>query len=636
MHFDSGKFGAIVVVLSIVLTIVIGYCSDVTKVEVEKTDYDYITDITGLFETEQVPEYIDYNPNSNYVGYTGPVVYEVSNQPNNYRFESAPGTTDTDGDLLYYNEIRAIPTEMSPMSAVYLNYTGSSYSLTSQFSSGTGGTYNVYTFVNTNVPSVTTLKEIIDNAEINLSGYRTLEIDFSFTNVNYPVFAFPSFSSFVVQDAGGIKIWTANATDNNIVDRMVIDVTTLSVRAYRGSVEVWTGIANTIPVVYSYQANNYTGSQTSDNVPITLDMDFALTTPPVYSYADPTSGVTYDRDRAYLGSVIWNNGYVTESIRMLVGRNPNTSGEWSVGYFGFEGLGSFGILNSISFRIAWNPNGELVIGIGEGLSLGKWQGAIIDFNYITGKLVITPTGTIRDYTEVPTIQGDSYIYQETWEENNGTDYHGTRMYYTGTDSNKLRWGVQNTRVDLNTYDVVMNDPSINIQDYWPDLDYYRLNFYSYALVGDSVTFNGVTYPIGDGQTITVTDVNGKTYTDVLSNIYVTVNGEDGTKRTSLTFVDSRTTIDLGETVSEVVSYSGLWYFTTALYDAETVLVSEYEWNLDGDWSATSGQVLTIFLGLCVGGILIGRVFFKDSLGGWDYLVIGIAIVIAFAIAEVFV
>lgn len=632
MHFDSGKFGAIVVVLSIVLTIVIGYCSDVTKVEVEKTDYDYITDITGLFETEQVPEYIDYNPNSNYVGYTGPVVYDTTNQPNNYRFVVQEGTTTNTSITVNSSSSYTVTSNFlqgDVGTGVDINYTGSQFDLGSAVVGLNNLSYNCVV----NQSKITSLGYVLDSIA-NFNTYATVDVDLTYST--QPVFLMVKpFSFYNIERGDGLTQYVYHTTlnDSEIPTRLSINVVTEVVTAYKGDSQIWTGVADNVQVIYGYssrQSGSFAPSSPS------LTMDFSLTTSPVYGYADPTSGVTYDSDLSSQGSVIWNNGYVTESIRVLVGRNPNTSGEWSVGYFGFDAKISFGLLNNMSFRIAWNPNGELVIGTGEGLSLGKWQGAIIDFNYITGKLVITPTGTIRDYTEVPTIQGDPYIYQETWEENNGTTYENTRMYYSGTDSNKLRWGVQNTRVNLNTYGVVMNDPSIDIHDYWPDLDYYRLNFYSYALVGDSITINGVTYPIGDGQTITVTDVDGKTYTDVLSNIYVTVNGEDGTKRTSLTFVDSRTTVDLGETVSEVVSYSGLWYFTTALYDAETVLVSEYEWNLDGDWSATSGQVLAIFLGLCVGGILIGRVFFKDSLGGWDYLVIGIAIVIAFAIAEVFV
>lgn len=629
MHFDSGKFGAIVVVLSIVLTIVIGYCSDVTKVEVEKTDYDYITDITGLFETEQVPEYIDYNPNSNYVGYTGPVVYDTTSQPNNYRFIVQEGTTTNtsitvNSSSSYTNVSNFLPSDVG--TTAYINYTGSLFNLGPAVVGLNNLTYNV----GINQSKITSLGYVLDSIA-DFNTYATVDVNLYYST--QPVFLMVKpFSFYDIERGDGQTQYVYHTTlnDSEIPTRLSINVVTEVVTAYKGDSQIWTGIADNVQVIYGYSSRE--GGSFAPSSP-SVTMDFSLTTSPTYGYADPTSGVTYDSTQT--GAINWSNGYINESIRVLIGRNPNTSGVWSSGEFNFFDVVSLLDYANTNFEISWNPSGELLIGTGTTTNLGKWQGAIVDFNYITGKLVVTPTGTIRDYMEVPSIQGDPYTYQESWEGVEG-DSLIRSMSYIKSDTNDVRWGVQNTRVNLNTYNVVMNNPSIDIHDYWPNLDYYRLNFYSYALVGDSITINGVTYPIGDGQTITVTDVDGKTYTDVLSNIYVTVNGEDGTKRTSLTFVDSNTTIDLGETVSEVVSYSGLWYFTTALYDAETVLVSEYEWNLDGDWSATSGQVLAIFLGLCVGGILIGRVFFKDSLGGWDYLVIGIAIVIAFAIAEVFV
>ena len=37
--------------------------------EVPYTDYNYVTDLDGLFETTKAPEYIEYNPSSNYTGY---------------------------------------------------------------------------------------------------------------------------------------------------------------------------------------------------------------------------------------------------------------------------------------------------------------------------------------------------------------------------------------------------------------------------------------------------------------------------------------------------------------------------------------------------------------------------------------
>lgn len=636
MHFDTGKFGAVVIVLALIGTIVLGYCTDVTKVEGVRTDYDYITDITGLFETEQVPEYIEYNPNSNYVGYTGPVVYDVSSQPNNYRYEIAPGDTSTDMDRLYYNEYRRIPTEFPNNSTVVLNYSGSSYSLSPQFVIGGTG-YNVLTVVQNNVPSVTTLSEILYNSEIAVSSYGMIEVDFTFENVNYPVFAFPSFSSFTLVDMGGTSFYTANATDNNIVDRMVIDVRNLSTIAYRGDTEIWRGIATSIPVVYSYQANNYLGSNTNNHVPITLRMDFTLTTLPTYGYADPTGGV---RLAGGYDTVVWNNGYSVEEVTIYLGQYdyPRQS---AVNILFYPTGNSFNQNLWVSFSnvLEIRVYDHQIDGVST-YTFGKWQGVEITYNRSTGIITATPTGTISDYTVGSSVKGTETQITRGWSSSETAPTDSSITFRTGSNVPSPYIGVYRTIVDLNSYNVVMNNPTINIKDYWPNLDDYRLNFYSFALVGESVTINGVQYPIGDGQTITVTESvaegeTAETYTKTLSNIYVSTDTVDGVRHTYLTFVDDRLTVDLGETVTEVVSFSGLWYFTTALYDAEQVSYSEYEWNLDGKFGLSYDVVFLIFIGLCIVGIVLGKVFLSDSMHFLDYVLIIGAIVIAYACMEVF-
>lgn len=636
MHFDTGKFGAVVIVLALIGTIVLGYCTDVTKVEGVRTDYDYITDITGLFETEQVPEYIEYNPNSNYVGYTGPVIYKTSSQPNNYRYEIAPGDTSTDMDRLYYNEYRRIPTEFPNNSTVVLNYSGSSYSLSPQFVIGGTG-YNVLTVVQNNVPSVTTLSEILYNSEIAVSSYGMIEVDFTFENVNYPVFAFPSFSSFTLVDMGGTSFYTANATDNNIVDRMVIDVRNLSTIAYRGDTEVWRGIATSIPVVYSYQANNYLGSNTGNHVPITLRMDFTLTTLPTYGYADPTGGV---RLAGGYDTVVWNNGYSVEEVTIYLGQYdyPRQS---AVNILFYPTGNSFNQNLWVSFSnvLEIRVYDHQIDGVST-YTFGKWQGVEITYNRSTGIITATPTGTISDYTVGSTVKGTETQITRGWSSSETAPTDSSITFRTGSNVPSPYIGVYRTIVDLNSYNVVMNNPTINIKDYWPNLDDYRLNFYSFALVGESVTINGVEYPVGEGQTITVTESvaegeTAETYTKTLSNIYVSTDTVDGVRHTYLTFVDDGLTVDLGETVTEVVSFSGLWYFTTALYDAEQVPYSEYEWNLDGKFGLSYDVVFLIFIVLCVAGIILGRVFLPDSMHFLDYVLIIGAIVIAFACMEVF-
>lgn len=633
MHFDTGKFGAVVIVLALIGTIVLGYCTDVTKVEGVRTDYDYITDITGLFETEQVPEYIEYNPNSNYVGYTGPVVYDVSNQPNNYRFVQEEGTTieyplTVNSSSNYPQNSGFLPSDVG--TTAYINYTGSQFNLGSATSGLNGLSYNVGVILN----DVTTLDHIIDTVP-NFATYSTVNVDLSYSVA--PVFIMKkAFSFYDVQRGDGQTqyIYHTTVSDSEIPTRLSINVSTEVVTAYRGDTQIWTSVADGVKVIYGYSAR--TGG-TFSPASSSVAMDFDLTTSPTYGYADPTGGV---RLAGGYDTVVWNNGYSVEEVTIYLGQfdYPRQS---AVNILFYPTGNSFNQNLWVSFSnvLEIRVYDHKIDGV-TNYTFGKWQGVEITYNRSTGIITATPTGTISDYTVGSSVKGTETQITSGWSVSETAPTDSSITFRTGSNVPSPYIGVYRTIVDLNSYNVVMNNPTINIKDYWPNLDDYRLNFYSFALIGESITINGVQYPVGDGQTITVTESvaegeTAKTYTQVLSNIYVSTDTVDGVRRTYLTFVDDRLTVDLGETVTEVVSFSGLWYFTTALYDAEQVSYSEYEWNLDGKFGLSYDVVFLIFIGLCVAGIILGRTFLPDSMHFLDYVLIIGAIVIAYACMEVF-
>ena len=98
--------GVVVLMLAIVCTLGVAWVMSMDVNEVEVTKYASLVDITDQFETEKSPEYITYNPSSNYTGYYTDdsiigtdkyfdgVEYSTSN-PNNYRLNLAPTASDT-------------------------------------------------------------------------------------------------------------------------------------------------------------------------------------------------------------------------------------------------------------------------------------------------------------------------------------------------------------------------------------------------------------------------------------------------------------------------------------------------------------------------------------------------------------
>ena len=93
MRFNGGYLGACIIVLSILLGIAGGLMLNVNETSVSSTKYDYVTDITGLFDTSQEPQYIDYEPATNYTGYTNTT---AGADPSGITYTHTSDVTDVD------------------------------------------------------------------------------------------------------------------------------------------------------------------------------------------------------------------------------------------------------------------------------------------------------------------------------------------------------------------------------------------------------------------------------------------------------------------------------------------------------------------------------------------------------------
>lgn len=102
MRFNNGYLGACIIVLGVIATIVVSYALSVEVTNEEVTDYSYVADLNGLFESEQAPAFTEYNPSTNYTGYYtqdsvvgnnkyfAGVYFTKSAQPNAFRVNLQP------------------------------------------------------------------------------------------------------------------------------------------------------------------------------------------------------------------------------------------------------------------------------------------------------------------------------------------------------------------------------------------------------------------------------------------------------------------------------------------------------------------------------------------------------------------
>ena len=274
-------------------------------------------------------------------------------------------------------------------------------------------------------------------------------------------------------------------------------------------------------------------------------------------------------------------------------------------------------------------------------NLGNWPSFQVTIDSENGKVVVCPVRSIDNFTSFTLYENQSLTVFD-FSIIKDTAIYVIKHSDIGNGINQTKFSVVSTDVFLDTYGAVMNNPSINIYDYFPQYDKVRLNFYSFALYGTSITINGTTYPL-DGAYVTVqyvNDLNGdhylpsyfpeqavKTKKLELTNIYVTWDGS----RVSLTFVNDRFTIDLGAYTEyqEIVSFQGLWYFSSMVYEPYSATEKQL-----GDWKdlpeVDKNTMLLIFLGFL---LLIGAfayIHVRRSDGGYvDLIIIGCAALVAF-------
>lgn len=369
------------------------------------------------------------------------------------------------------------------------------------------------------------------------------------------------------------------------------------------------------------------------NTSLSLSYTSTVTTANQYDYMIPNQGVT-----AYGDTVVWNNdtgstNYDNYRVDILVGF-PIVNGIYNKDFDNNNHIFRLGIIGASpnydviqissspqGFKYIYKSNSGLVYASG---TIGKFDSVLISLirggeDNITAELYGVTTFTDYFNISYPTEPNKVLTLDKASNLN--------ELYFY-TDSNAisgLNWSVYNTNLFMDTYGAVLVDPSIDLADYWADMSSYRYAFQSFAIYGDSVTINNVTYPIEDEQ---ITIDNKKYHFD---NLYLSFS-EQG--KTSITFRDVNRTVDLGDTVDKVVSFGGTWYFTTGLYEGVQSIQSVYNWDIS-DPLANLDMVTMVLFTLGVMAVLcLLFVITKTSFSLMDKLVIAFGALLLFIILGV--
>lgn len=579
MKFKAGYLGLCVVVLALIGSAVSGFVLNVDRVERTTTGYNYITDITGLFDFTDDPQYIEYDPASNYTGYTATVVnsvptgisYELSTVANNYRIITSTGATvagpsgTIDNNASYPLPSRWVDTYQVANVAIRPQSTGTHAAISSELT----------------MTKAVTLYDWTVAAFGDLSQYDKIDVALTMPTAAYPV-------SYVFFNNVNSTLLQVSANQWTTITISASDLTFKAVTAndteYSGSLYdfvMYYGASTQKTLMWSPNDSYYI----TDNTELTASWTSTVTYAPTYAYMIPDAGVTLEKNPlgGYFGT-IWDNdsGTAYDNVVVNVLVKLDSAGRLTV-----SGMGA-------AFTVSMSEYGD-------------FPAVMITWDVLRGVAEVRPVVdfiNFNDYSVADTIIDTATI----------TGQFIDNITFESVDNFvPLRWSVAGTTIKMDAQGVVMVNPSINLADYWPNMASYRFYIQSVALHGESVTINGVTYPIGDNESITINGV-----TERFRNVYVSYDLENNV---SITFASNKRTVELGPAVDRTLSFDGAWYFNMGLYEGVSTTTSEYVWAGAFD---SPDAIIILGLGLLlVLWVAVNRMGYSFKL--LDKLVIAVAV-----------
>lgn len=315
-------------------------------------------------------------------------------------------------------------------------------------------------------------------------------------------------------------------------------------------------------------------------------------------YLDVTKGIRIDQNN--VSDTTWNNEYENGNIQLLFRAED-------VGSVYHNELEVSGNTISVDYD---DSRFYVTLNNGDAVDIGTWRSIILDINLKNGDLSAIPVRTFNSYTNVQTDNTSIPI-------GNMTDYAASNTIVWKPTANSLTFNVYSTSVFMNTYGVVMVDPSITITDYFTNLDnFYRLELNNFSIYGDSITINN---QVGEVSGNHITFDNESV---IIKKLYITY--ADGNVYLS----DGSTQIDLGALESNNVVFGGAWYFKTILQKGYTDTKQVYTW----DWQTfilDNTEFCIIYMGLVLAAFIVARKYCAFTV--MDYVVLGISLIIAFGV-----
>lgn len=317
-------------------------------------------------------------------------------------------------------------------------------------------------------------------------------------------------------------------------------------------------------------------------------------------YIDIDNGVYVPSDKT---TINWANGWNNGTITILV---------TDVGSSPFI-IKAGDVTITITTEIMYMHTTYYYVDVnGNTIPVGLWKGVEITLNPMDREVSWKPLKSIAGFRQY-TVDTNSTTVSAEFGMSYLTGFSVTNTVADG----KPRFGVVSTYVNMDDSQILMDNPTINLGNLYPDKiqQGIKVTFSNAIKYGSSFTVGGKTYNIVDEKVVT-------DYGDYeLQNVVIYFSGDGG----QITF-DSRVAIPFkGE---PTISFNGVWYFQTTMATAKEL--TEHVTHIDaGNWNMDQTTFIIIFVVITLIGCAIGQLAFGFRI--LDVIFVGGGLLISMAI-----
>ena len=614
--------GVCLVVVSLIAACLVGCVGNVDEHTETYTDWESVTDVSSLYTYDTVKDYTEYNPSTNWTGWTN-ITYDTTTIANQYNYSTkedpVADTLTPDGTAYLYSKTS------STKELGMHNYTYRYYSVTW---TNDGTTYESNAM--TNALYVQNLGSYLDSITFDTSDtLPTIYINGTDSTGTYTAGGIIlSHSCNISQTTSDWGAWLKDGTkqirttyEGEYVSYITYNLNTKQVYAYDGDGNLmWSEQSDIIDMVWG-------GSMALGNtlVRVTVPMTAA-------EYMDVTKGI---RTGSWT-QPLWSNGYENSKVGLLIHQTASND-QYVVIAPNTDNVNN----NPGRVTIYWESDGTVRCSPVSGSSshtIGVYDTVYVELDALNETYTVTPVINFVDFGNYELLESASYTDEQYYAHSTEkglittmavATVKGTVVLY-GYQST-IYLGVVSTWMFQDTYQLLMRDATFNVNDYFPSLvskdEGVMVTVGSPAVYGTSLQLGGIALRTDDKGWVYATD--GSKH--VIGSMDVQFNA-DGHLYVKFHSDKNPTYVDMGTYSDYVIEFVGDWYFdSSSLYEPITKTKTGYDWDVT-KWSLDNQTFIIVFFGVL---LLLGAIcYWKfENIGMVDLVVIGFALVIAYIILE---